>query len=54
LSVGLGAVYLEDMLPEVAYAKAMVALKEKNPVDFMRQNVAGEITSSEDPRTFLL
>lgn len=54
LSVGLGAVYLEDMLPEVAYAKAMVALKEKNPVEFMTQSVAGEITSSEDPRTFLL
>lgn len=54
LSMGIGAVFLEDMLPEVAYVKAMIALKEKNPVEFMKRNVSGEITPSEDPRTFLM
>jgi len=53
VSIGLGAVYLADMLPEVAYVKLMVALKQKNPVEFMKTNVAGEISSRETDDCFL-
>ena len=53
LSIGIGAVYLADLLPEVAYVKLMVALKQKNPVEFMKTNVAGEISSRETDDCFL-
>ncbi len=53
VSIGLGAVYLADILPEVAYVKLMVALKQKNPVEFMETNVAGEISSRETDDCFL-
>ncbi len=53
LSIGVGAVYLADMLPEVAYVKLMVALKQKNPEEFMLTNIAGEISSREVDDCFL-
>lgn len=53
LSIGLGLSYLSDMLPEVAYVKLMVALKQKNPVEFMLANIAGEISSRETDDCFL-
>lgn len=53
LSMGIGAVYLDDMLPEVAYAKLMVALKQKSPGEFMSANVAGELTEREVDDCFL-
>lgn len=42
LSVGLGATFLGDMLPETAYAKALVATQEKDSQKFMTDNIAGE------------
>ncbi|MEM3154229.1 MAG: Glu-tRNA(Gln) amidotransferase subunit GatD [Candidatus Woesearchaeota archaeon] len=53
LSIGIGAIYLADMLPEVAYVKLMVALKQKNPEEFMLTNIAGEISSREVDDCFL-
>jgi glutamyl-tRNA(Gln) amidotransferase subunit D len=53
LSIGLGVHYLADILPEVAYVKLMVALKEKNAVDFMTSNIAGEISIRETDDCFL-
>jgi len=53
LSIDVGAVYLADMLPEVAYVKLMVALKQKSPVEFMLANIAGEISSRETDDCFL-
>ncbi len=53
LSIGLGAVYLADMLPEVAYVKLMVALKQKDAIEFMKENIAGEISSRETDDCFL-
>ncbi len=53
LSVGLGLSYLADMLPEVAYVKLMIALKQKNPAEFMLTNIAGEITARETDDCFL-
>lgn len=53
LSIGLGVHYLADMLTEVAYAKLMVALTEKNPVAFMQENIAGEFSNREVDDCFL-
>ncbi len=53
LSIGLGVVYLADMIPEVAYVKLMVALKQKNTIEFMKTNIAGEISSRETDDCFL-
>lgn len=53
VSMGIGATYLADMLPEVAYTKLMVALKEKDPVKFMLTNIAGELTDREIDDSFL-
>lgn len=53
LSITLGAHYLGDMLPETAYAKLCVALKEKNPIAFMNENIAGEYTDREVDDSFL-
>ncbi|PIN76322.1 Glu-tRNA(Gln) amidotransferase GatDE subunit D [Candidatus Woesearchaeota archaeon CG10_big_fil_rev_8_21_14_0_10_37_12] len=53
LSMGVGAVYLADMLPETAYMKLLVALKQKDPVKFMRENIAGEYNLREINHTFL-
>jgi len=53
VSIGLGVTYLADMLPEVAYVKLMVALKQKNPEEFMLTNIAGEISSREVDDCFL-
>jgi hypothetical protein len=41
------------MIPEVAYVKLMVALTQKNPVEFMTSNIAGEISVRETDDTFL-
>ncbi|MBI4146388.1 Glu-tRNA(Gln) amidotransferase subunit GatD [Candidatus Woesearchaeota archaeon] len=54
VSMGLGVTYLADMLPETAYAKLCVALTEKDPVEFMKQNIAGEYTMRELDDSFLL
>ncbi|MBW2970160.1 Glu-tRNA(Gln) amidotransferase subunit GatD, partial [Candidatus Woesearchaeota archaeon] len=35
VSIEAGALYLEDMLPETAYTKLMIALKQENPKEFM-------------------
>jgi len=48
-----GIIFLEDMLPETAYVKCMVALKEKDPKTFMVTNIAGEITIKESKGSFL-
>ncbi len=53
LSMSIGATYLADIMPEVAYVKLMVALKEKDPVAFMTSNIAGEISSRETDDCFL-
>ncbi len=53
VSIGLGVAYLADMLPETAYVKLMVALKQKNPIEFMLSNIAGEISERETDDTFL-
>ena len=45
LSLRIGAHYLEDMHAETAFAKLCVALEQKDPVAFMKQNIAGEITN---------
>lgn len=42
LSLGIHAHYLEDMHLETAFAKLCVALGQKDPVQFMLQNIAGE------------
>jgi len=53
VSIGIGATYLADMLPEVAYVKLMIALKQKNPKEFMLNNIAGEISAREVDDCFL-
>ena len=41
----IGAVFLEDMLPEVAYVKLMYVLAHDwNPKEYMKKNMAGEMT----------
>ncbi|MBS3148581.1 Glu-tRNA(Gln) amidotransferase subunit GatD [Candidatus Woesearchaeota archaeon] len=53
LSIEIGAHYLFDMLPETAYAKLCIAINEKNPADFMKENIAGEYTTRELDDSFL-
>ena len=53
VSIGIGATYLADMLPEVAYTKLMIALKEEDPAAFMKENIAGELSSREVDDYFL-
>lgn len=53
LSMDIGAVFLEDMLAETAYVKLMAALKQKNPEEYMKTNIAGEITKRELHCSFL-
>ncbi len=53
LSMGLGATYLGDILPETAFAKLTVALKQKNPAEYMKENIAGEFTERELEKTYL-
>ncbi len=53
ISIGIGATFLADMLPEVAYVKLMVALKQKNPAEFMTADIAGEITARELDDSFI-
>jgi len=54
LSVGLGITFLQDMLPEVAYVKAMVAVKQKDTVQFMKTTIAGEMSDREIDDNFLI
>lgn len=54
LSMEVGATYLADMIPEVAYTKLMIALKQKNAGEFMLTNIAGEITGREVDDCFLI
>lgn len=44
LSTLCGAHYLEDMHAETALAKLCVAVMHKDPLTFMRENIAGEYT----------
>jgi len=57
LSIELKCIFVEDMLPEVAYVKLMWALghakKIEDVKDFMLQNIAGEITEREPLEVFL-
>lgn len=53
LSLDIKAFYAHDMLPEAAYAKLMVALKQKDWLQFMQENVAGEYTDRELDDSFL-
>lgn len=53
VSIEAGALYLEDMLPETAYTKLMIALKQENPKEFMKENIAGETTRRETEDSFL-
>ena len=54
LSMEAEATYLADMLPETAYSKLMVALKQKNANEFMLTNIAGETSSREVDDCFLI
>lgn len=54
LSMEVGATYLADIIPETAYAKMLVALKQKDPMAFMKENIAGEMSDREQPETFLI
>ena len=53
VSMDIGATYLADMLPEVAYVKLMIALKQKNPVEFMLTNIADELIERELDDSFI-
>lgn len=57
LSIELGCVFVEDMLPEVAYIKLGFVLgqtKEKDKIrKMMTENAAGEITNRSLPQTYL-
>jgi len=52
-----GAIFAEDMLPEVAYIKLMWVLGHTNKMEKIKEmmltNYAGEITERSDPRSFL-
>lgn len=58
LSVGAGAIFAEDMLPEVAYVKLGWLLGHTKDVKEIRQqmlvNFAGEITERTETNTFLI
>jgi glutamyl-tRNA(Gln) amidotransferase subunit D len=57
LSVGLGCIYVEDMLPEVAYCKLGWVLGHTTEIEkvkqMMQQDIAGEITERTDVKSFL-
>ncbi len=57
LSIELGCIFVEDVMPEVAYIKLGFVLgqvKEKEKIKkMMTENIAGEITSRSLPQTFL-
>ncbi|MBW2966003.1 Glu-tRNA(Gln) amidotransferase subunit GatD [Candidatus Woesearchaeota archaeon] len=57
LSVELGCIFVEDMLPETAYVKlGWVLAKTTNPEkvkELMLTNIAGEITERSDDKSFL-
>jgi glutamyl-tRNA(Gln) amidotransferase subunit D len=57
LSIGLGCIFAEDMLPETAYVKLGWALGHGYEPDKIREvmhaNIAGEITERTDPSTYL-
>lgn len=57
LSMQLGCIFVEDMLPEVAYIKLMYALAKARKTDdvdrIMLENLAGEITMREAEHGFL-
>jgi glutamyl-tRNA(Gln) amidotransferase subunit D len=57
LSVDLGCIYVEDMLPEVAYCKlGWVLGHTTDPAEvkeLMQKDIAGEITERTDVRSFL-
>ncbi len=40
----IGAIFCEDMLPEVAYVKMMYVLGHDLDINYMKKNIAGEIT----------
>jgi len=57
LSMELGCIFVEDMMPEVSYVKLGWALGQTNDKEkikeLMQKNVAGEITTRSQPQTFL-
>jgi len=54
LMLDAGAVFLKDMLPEVAYVKLGWVLGHKwNVKEKMLENIAGEISERIDPKAFL-
>ena len=55
LSIKLQTIFVEDMLPEVAYVKLLYAIAQnkKDVKNIMLTNVAGEITEKELPQSYL-
>ena len=57
LSMDLGCIYVEDMLPEVAYVKLGWVLAKTNDMtkvkELMQQNIAGEINNRSTDDVFL-
>lgn len=57
LSVQIGCIFAEDMLPETAYVKLGWALAHAKGIsevkELMQKNIAGEITERSDARSFL-
>ena len=57
LSIERNCIFVEDMLPEVAYIKLGWVLGKTNDIDeikaIMQTNIAGEITDRSFPKTFL-
>ncbi len=57
LSMKAGAIFVKDMLPEVAYVKLMYILTKTKNMDkikaLMQQNMHGEISKREIPEDFL-
>ena len=58
LSMGLGCVFVEDMMPEVAYVKLGWALGQEKDIEKVKEimlaNVAGEITERSAVGSFLI
>lgn len=57
LSMEAGAIFVKDMLPEVAYVKLMCVLSEENDLlkvkELMQENLHGEMSVREIPSDFL-
>ena len=57
LSLKAGAIFVHNMLPEVAYVKLMYVLTKTKSMDkikaLMQQNMHGEISEREIPKEFL-